>query len=375
MRKLLSILLGFMFSIANASLQAESPLVFVSGFASGEQGAIHAFEFQGETGELKPLAQTTDVENPFFMALSPDRRFLYSIHAESFGGKENQIAAYALEGRSGKLKLLNRQSTKGKASCYIDVDNSGKTAVVSNYTTGDVTSFPLKADGSLGESVSYFQHEGSSVDPKRQKGPNAHCFVISPDDRYALAADLGIDKVMIYRLDALSGKLEPNVPAFAEAPPGAGPRHLTFHPNGKWVYVINEIGNTISRFDYDGAAGSLTIQQTISTLPDDYEERTHTADLKITPDGKFLYGTNRGHDSIACYRIGEGGELSLIEIVPSLGKGPQNLAIAPGGSHLLCANLPSDNVAVFAIDAETGKLASAGDPVEVSKPSCIMIVP
>ncbi|MFT5467640.1 MAG: 6-phosphogluconolactonase [Verrucomicrobiales bacterium] len=368
MRKSITIALSLMFGAASFTAHAEEPLVFVSAFASGEKGAIHAFSLDVDTGKLKPIAQTTDVENPFFMALSPDNRFLYSIHAKAFGGDENEeVAAYALDGRSGRLKFLNRDSAKGSASCFLSVDATGKTVLVSNYTTGDVASLSVSEDGSLVGPVSYFKHEGEA--------PKAHCFVISPDNRFAFAADLGIDKVMSYRLDAVTATLTPNDPAFAESPPGSGPRHLTFHPSGKFVYVINEKGNTISVFDYAAETGSLSNHQTISTLPEDFEGRTNTADLKITPDGKFLYGTNRGHDSIAAYSIGEDGKLTLIEIIPSLGKGPQNLAISPGGQQLLCANMPGNNVVVFKIDSKTGKLAAIGEPVEIPMPSCIMIAP
>lgn len=357
------------------SAAAEDPLVFVSAFAKGEKGAIHAFALDPESGELTPKAQTTDVEHPFFMALSSNNQFLYSIHAEAFGGDDNKVAAFKLEGRSGNLQLLNRVPSKGSASCYLDVDATDKAVVVANYSSGDVVSLPVNDDGSLGEPVSYFKHEGSSIDPKRQDSPKAHCFVISPDNRFAFAADLGIDKVMSYRLDANTAKLTPADPAFAETPKGGGPRHLTFHPNGQFVYVINEMGNTVTAYNYEAKSGKFTELQTIPTLPDDFDGVSHTADLKITPDGKYLYGTNRGHDSIAAYQIGEDGKLTLIEIVPSLGKGPQNLAIVPGGKQLLCANMPGGNVVVFAIDSETGKLKAQGTPVEVPMASCIMIVP
>lgn len=366
---------AMLLSVSSQS-SAEDPLVFVAAFKSGDDGAIHALTLDLDSGKLTPLAQTTDVENPFFMALSPDRKFLYSIHAKAFGGEENEeVAAYAVEGRTGKLRLLNRQSARGSASCYLDVDATGKTVVVANYTSGDVASLPVNGDGSLGEAVSYFKHEGTGGDPQRQKGPNAHSFVISPDGRFAFAADLGIDKVMSYRLDPATATLTPNDPPFVKSPPASGPRHATFHPGGKFFYVINEIGNTISVFAYAADGGVLTELQTISTIPDDFEGRTHTADLKITPDGKFLYGTNRGHDSIAAYRIGDDGKLSLLGIEPSLGKGPQNLAITPGGQQLLCANMPGNNVVVFQIDPETGGLKPVGEPVEIPMPSCIMIVP
>ena len=240
-------------------------------------------------------------ENPFFLALSPDRKFLYSIHAKQFGGKENeQVAAYQVVGRTGELKLLNRQSAEGTAACYLDVDKTGKAVLVANYSSGSVASLPVKADGSLGEPASFFQHKGSSVNPQRQKEPHAHCIVVSPDNRYAFAADLGTDQILCYKLDPATAKLTPNKPPFAKTPAGAGPRHLTFHPNGKRVYVINELLNSVTVFDYDADAGTLTEKQTISTLPDDFKGTSYCADLKITPDGRYLYGTNRGHDSIAC---------------------------------------------------------------------------
>lgn len=355
---------------------AADPVVFVSEFAAGEKGGIRAYTLDTKAGALKPLARTAGVEHPFFLALSPDKKFLYSIHAKTFGGKENEhVAAYQVVGRTGELKLLNRQSSEGTASCYLDVDKTGKAVLVANYTTGSVASLPVKADGSLGEKASFFQHKGMSVNPQRQKQPNAHCIVVSPDNKYAFAADLGIDQILCYKLDPATAKLTPNDPPFAKAPAGAGPRHLTFHPGGKRVYVINELLNSVTVFDYDAAAGTLTAKQTISTLPSDFTGTSYCADLKITPDGKHLYGTNRGHDSIAAYSIGDDGKLTLVGIEPSLGKGPQNLAITPDGAWLLCANMPGDNVAVFAVDAKSGKLKSAGTPVKHTSPSCIMLLP
>ena len=206
----------------------------------------------------------------------------------------------------------------------------------------------------------------------RQEGPHAHCIVISPDNRFAYSADLGLDQVLCYRLRRGHGKLSPNRQAFVRTPPGAGPRHLTFHPKGRHVYVINELANSVTMFDHDPETGFLIERQTISTLPKGFHGTSHCADLKITPDGRFLYGTNRGHHSIAAYRIGDDGRLTLLEIVPSLGKGPQNLAITPGGELLLCANMPGNNVAVFRIDPKEGSLTarrSAG--LSIPGPSCI----
>lgn len=369
------IIAGLVFSSTTQKVAAEEPLVFISAFAPGDKGAIHAYQLNPETGELKLVQRTTDVEHPFFLAVSPDNKYLYSIHAPGkFGGKENEfVAAYKLLDRTGKLKLLNRQSSLGTASCYLDIDQSGKAVVVANYTTGSVASLPVKEDGSLGEAASFIQHTGSSVNPARQKEPHAHSIVVSPDQKFVYAADLGLDKVLAYALDPKTAKLSESPQPFVRTLPGAGPRHMTFHPNGKHLYVINELKNSISEFDYDLKTGTLIERQTISTVPEDFEGTSHTADLKITPDGRFLYGTNRGHDSIAAYRIDDQGQLTLLGIEPSLGKGPQNLAITTDGKFLLCANMPGNNVVVFRIGKETGGLTPVGEPVSVPSPSCIMI--
>lgn len=355
---------------------AADPLVFISAFTRGEDGMIAAFRLDEASGQLQPLHRTSDVEHPFFMALSPNQKYLYSIHAKSFGGKEHEeVAAYRIEGTNGKLQLLNRQSARGSAACYLDVDDDGHCVLVANYTTGSVAALPIQDDGSLGQATSFVQHAGSSIDSTRQEGPHAHCIVVSPDNRFAFAADLGLDQILCYRLDPATAKLSPNQQPFVRTPPGAGPRHLTFHPNGRHLYVINELKNSITLFDYQTESGILIERQTISTLPSDFAGTSYCADLKVTPDSKFLYGTNRGHDSIAAYEIADDGTLALIAIEPSGGKGPQNLAFSPGGKLLLCANMPGNNVSVFKIDPQTGRLKPAGDPISIKMPSCIMIVP
>lgn len=375
-RTTLPVLAMAMLSSSVQTTRADDPLVFISAFAAGDAGAIHAYQLDAETGGLTLMQRTTDVENPFFMAISPDQKYLYSIHAETFGGKEHEkIAAYGLQGRTGELALLNRQSSRGSASCYLTVDATGKTVLVANYSTGSVAALPVGQDGTLGEATSFVQHVGSSVDPARQKGPYAHCIITSPDNRFAYAADLGLDQILGYRLDSSASKLTPNHQPFVRTPPGAGPRHLTFHPDRKHLYAINELKNSVTLFDFVEETGLLIEQQTIATLPEDFDGKSHCADLKITPDGRFLYGTNRGHDSIAAYRIGDEGRLTLIGIEPSLGKGPQNLAITPDGTLLLCANMPGDNVAVFRIDSASGRLKSVGKPTSMPMPSCIMLLP
>ena len=361
----------------SAPLCATEPVLFISAFASGDNGAIHAYRFDATDGGLKPLHRTTDIESPFFLAVSPQGRFLYSIDTEQFGGQDHEfVAAYSIIGRTGKLKRLNRQSARGSASCYLAVDSTGKSIVVANYSTGNVAALPVRSDGSLGQVTSLIQHSGSSVHPTRQKAPFAHSIEISPDNRFALAADLGIDRLLVYRFDAAQASLTVNqAQPSAELPPGSGPRHVTFHPNGQRVYVINELKNTITCFDYTPQSGTLKICQTLSTLPSDFTGTSYCADLKITPDGRFLYGTNRGHDSLAVYRVQEDGRLSLVNIEPSRGKGPQNLLITPDGNWLLCANMPGNSVVVFRINPRTGRLSTRGQPVTMPMPSCIRWLP
>ncbi len=371
---LLAAVLNLMTLPASPATHASDPLVFISSFAPGEQGAIQAYRLNVETAQFTLATTTTDVEHPFFMALSPDRQFLYSIHAEQFGGKsDEQVAAYRIVDDAGTLELLNRQSTHGTAACYLDVDATGKTVVVANYATGSVASLPVNSDGSLGDAASFIQHAGSSVHPQRQTGPNAHCIVVSPDNRFVFAADLGIDKLLCYRLDAATSQITPHRQPFVRMPPGAGPRHLTFHPDGAHVYVINELANSVTHLDYDTKSGLLIERDTVSTLPEDFTGESYCADLKITPDGRHLYGTNRGHDSIAAYRVANDGRLILLHITPSGGKGPQNLAITPDGALLLCANMPGHNITTFRIDAETGRLTNGGEPLPITSPSCLML--
>jgi 6-phosphogluconolactonase len=375
-RRLFLVLTGVIVSAAARQTNADEPMVFISAFAPGEQGAIHAFVADLKSGELKPVHRTANVENPFFLALSPERKFLYSIDSHEFGGKEHdRIAAFEIAGRSGALKLLNRRSARGTAACYLHVDRTGKTLLVANYSSGSVASLPVGKDGSLGEAAAFFQHAGSSADPARQEAPHAHSIITDAANRFAFAADLGLDQILIYRLDAAEGKISPHQPPFVKTPEGAGPRHLTFHPDGNRLYVINELGNSVTFFDYAAESGNLTEKQTISTLPKDYDGKSACADLKITPNGRFLYGTNRGHDSIGAYTIADDGRLTLIGIEPSLGAGPQNLAILPGGELMLCANLSGNNVAVFRIDPQTGGLKPAGKPLSMPSPSCIMVLP
>jgi 6-phosphogluconolactonase len=350
---------------------ADEQSILVSSFAAGSDGAIHTFQLNKETGELTPRYKFDDVEHPFFLAVAPNRKFLYSIHAPGkFGGPNNEfVVSYRLT-QDGQLEKLNRRSSRGTASCYLDVSPDGKLLAVANYSSGSVAAYTIADDGSLSEPHSFFQHSGKSANPSRQQGPHAHCIVFSPSGKHVLAADLGLDKIMLY--SASDNALSPSKVPFVNTSAGTGPRHLTFHPDGRRIYVVNEIGNTVRHFDYDQQSGELIKRNAVSTLPDGHDGVTHTADIKITPNGRFLYATNRGHDSVAAFEIEKDGNLRPLGIHPSLGKGPQNLAIVADGAFLLCANMPSSQVVVFRINKDTGALTPVGEPYSVPSPSCIL---
>lgn len=350
--------------------QSDESLLLVSSFAALPAGGISCLKLNSAEGSLQLLHKCGDIPQPFFFDVLPDQNLLCSIYAETFGGAPTEeLASWKLNPQDHRLQLISRSPTQGAASCFVEFSPGGNSVLVANYSTGSVTSFALQ-NGTLSAPVSFFQHQGSSVNNQRQQEPHAHCFVISPCGKYALAADLGTDNLHCYRLDAAAGRLEPSAVPLVPLPPGSGPRHLSFHPGGKSLSVINELANTITSFSWDATTGTLKSLQTISTLPDDFGGVTHTADLKFTPDGRFLYGTNRGHDSIAMYSVQQNGTLKRIGIVDAHGAGPQNLAVSRDGRMLICANMPGGSVAAFRIDQETGKLTFTS-AVELAAPSCI----
>jgi len=257
----------------------------------------------------------------------------------------------------------------------VSLDKTGKYVLVANYDGGSVAVFPLLGDGGLGQPSAFVQHHGHGVNPKRQEGPHAHSIALSPDNRFALAADLGLDEMLLYRFDPGRGSLAPNRPAFANVSPGAGPRHFDFSPDGRFVYVISEMGTTVTAFGYDAARGALRQLQIISTLPKDFKGESDCAEIQVHPSGKFLYGSNRGHDSIVVFTVDpRTGMLSLLEHVPTRGKTPRNFAIDPTGSFLFAANQDSGNVALFRIDSKTGRLSPTGGMLEVGSPVCVTFV-
>jgi 6-phosphogluconolactonase len=350
--------------------------------AGSASKGIYGYRFDSDTGELASLGLAAETTNPSFLAVHPNHRFIYAVNETGNyqGQKSGAVSAFSIDRANGKLTLLNEVASKGADPCYITVDKTGKYVLVANYTGGSVAVFPVLEDGRLGEASAFIQHTGHGADPERQEGPHAHSIDLSADERFAIVDDLGLDETLVYRFDRAKGSLSLNDPqiytTLAKADPGAGPRHFAFNPNGKFGYVVNEIQSTVSVFGYDGSAGVLRRLQTISTYPKDFTAHNDDAEIQVHPSGKFLYASNRGHDSIAVFAIDpDKGTLTLIEYASTKGQTPRSFEIAPGGSLLFAANEKSNNIVVFSIDGKTGRLTPTGKVLDVSEPVCVKFVP
>ena len=379
MRNCFALLLPLVLGLLPAAASAASVLAFSGSYTTrGKSRGIYSFRFDTASGKLTPIGLAAETENPSFLVVHQNGRFLYAVNEiGKYQGKDTgSVTAFAIDRAAGKLTELNKVATKGTIPCHLKIDNTGKFLVLVNYGSGSTASFPIQADGRLGEAVSFHQHTGSSVNASRQKGPHAHSINFSPDYRFAIVADLGIDKVLTYRFDARTGELTANTPPSVTVKAGAGPRHFTFSPSGKFGYAINELQSTVTAFTYNGATGVLNEIQTISTLPAGFSGVTHTAEVVAHPSGKFLYGSNRGHDSIAVFTVDKTkGTLGFVEAVPTQGKTPRNFVIDPSGQFLLAENQDSDSIVIFRIDQQTGKLTPTGDKVETPMPVCLRFLP
>jgi 6-phosphogluconolactonase len=345
---------------------------------SSTSKGIYAYRYDPNGSALTPVGLVAETTNPSFLAVHPNHRFLYAVNetGDYKGQKSGAVTAFSIDHRTGKLTQLNQVASGGADPCYITVDKTGKYALVANYTGGSISVFPVLADGRLGEASAFIQHSGHGTDPKRQEGPHAHSIDLSPDNRFAIVNDLGLDETLVYKFDSAKGSLTLNDPPFAKAAPGAGPRHFAFHSNGKFGYVLDEMGSTVSAFSYDGAGGVLHPLQTISSLPKGFAGHNDAAEVEVHPSGKFLYATNRGHDSIAVFAIDqEKGTLTPIEFVLTKGASPRNFAIDPTGKLILAENEKSDNIVMFRIDHETGRLKPTGKVLDISQPVCVKFVP
>lgn len=353
--------------------RAASVLVYVGTVTQGESEGIYLYELDSSSGKLTARGLAAEAENPSFVALHPDRPFLYAVDQMTSpeGRKTGAVSSFAIDEHTGKLTLLNQRSSRGSGPCHVSIDGIGRTVMVANYGSGSVSAYPVEQDGRLGEAFAVMRHDGSGPNERRQKGPHAHSVNFDPASRFAFAADLGTDEVVVYRLDSAKGALERNDPPAAKVAPGSGPRHFAFHPGGEHAYVINELTNTIVTFSYDAAAGVLREVQTVGTLPEEFAGESWTAEVLVHPSGKYVYGSNRGHDSIVVFAVAGDGTLTLVEHQPTQGKHPRNFGIDPSGRLLIVANRDSDNLVPFWIDPDSGKLTPVGETYSVGMPVCV----
>jgi 6-phosphogluconolactonase len=339
---------------------------------------IYAYRFDPEKGQLTAIGVAAESVDPSFLAVHPNGKYLYAVNevGNFNGGATGAVSAFSIDGKTGALKLLNQVPTRGAGPCYVSLDKNGSFVLVANYDSGSIASFPVHDDGSLGTASGYVQHSATGPDKERQEGPHAHWVGVSPDNRFALAVDLGLDEALVYGFDSTKGIFTPMLSGFAKVKPGAGSRHLAFHPNGKFAYVLNEIESSVTVFSYQAKNGAFSSPlQSISALPKDFSGHKEAAEIAVHPSGKFLYTSNRGHDSIAVFAIDEKkGTLKSLGQVLTGGKTPRHFAIDPTGAYLLAENEDSNSIVIFHIDAATGGLTPTGQTAEVPSPVCLTFV-
>ena len=350
-----------------------TPFVFVGTYTEPEGSqseGIYVYRLNPSSGELTFVQAVKDIINPSYLAIHPRQGFLYAVNEVQKHRDQNGGGVSAFSVNSDEIRLLDDQHSNGSDPCYVSVERTGRFALIANYTSGSVAMFPIQSDGSLGPASDIIQHAGSSVHPDRQAGPHAHCILPDPTNRFAMAVDLGLDKLLVYQMDLEAGKLFKH--AEIDVQPGAGPRHLTFHPNGLYAFLINELNATVISYRYDSKRGAFEELQTVPALPEGFQGENLCADIHVSPDGKFLFASNRGHDSIVCFRIDETtGRLTYQNHTSTGGREPRNFALDPSGNFLLVANQKTDNIVTFRIDPENGHLTRTGHEVDVSMPVCL----
>lgn len=358
--------------LASVWVQAMAPHhLFIGTYTRDGSKGIYALTLDPETGALSAPVVAAETKAPSFLALSLDHRFLYAV-SES----EQMAAAFAVDNTTGKLTALQSpQTAGGVAPCHLAVDATGRTLLVANYHNGQVAALPIHADGTLGPPGSLIQHTGWSVNPERQSSPHVHSVTISPDNRHVIVCDLGLDKIFTYRLDPAAAKLTPAEPPFVATAPGSGPRHFKFHPDGRHAFAITEMGSTLTAYAYDATHGALKPLDTHSTLPADFHSASTCAEVRVHPNGRFVYGSNRGHDSIAVFAFDSAtGRLAPVDITPTGGKSPRNFALSPDGAWLVAANQYSNSLTVFRVDPTTGRLTRVAGSAQISTAVCVLFL-
>jgi 6-phosphogluconolactonase len=375
----LAVLVLFLLSASIAAAAAGEYFVYIGTYTVRRGKGIYTFRFQPATGKVTAPSLAAETPSPAFLAVHPNQKFLYAANEHDgpdVAGKNSTVSAYAIDPKTGALTFLNKVSCRGEGPAHIAVDKTGKALLAANYRSGSLALMPILPDGRLGEVTGFVQHQGIGPKP-RAEGPHAHGAAFSPDGRFALVADRGLDQVLVYRYDRSKGTLTPNDPPFINSTPGAGPRHILFHPNGKILYELNEPGSTVSVLAYGAAGGTLSQIQEITTLAADFKGTSATAQLQLDRAAKFLYASNRGADDITVFAVDPvKGTLTLVEHVSTQGKTPRDFSLDPTGGYLFAANQNSDNIVLFRVDAKTGRLTATGQVLEhVLEPACVVFVP
>jgi 6-phosphogluconolactonase len=350
--------------------QNDNYYLYIGTYTRATSEGIYVYQFNSKTGDLKPISITKGT-NPSFLAISPDQHFLFSLA----GNKADSVKAYNIEKPSHQLKLINAQSlAESFGACHLEVDKTGRWLIVGNYLSGSISVLPIRSDGMIDAVTQTIKHEGKSIDSVRQQSPHVHSINIAPNNKDIFVPDLGTDKIMTYNLNAETGKLTSAQVPFTSAQPGSGPRHFVFHPNGKFAYVIQEMSATITGFNYKGSV--LKSFQTVENLPADYTGRKWAADIHISPDGKFLYGSNRSHESLVIFSVDKKtGKLTFVGRESVHGKTPRNFAIDPTGNFIVVANQDSDNITIYKRNKSTGKLTYINKEIKISQPVCLKFIP
>jgi 6-phosphogluconolactonase len=374
--KLIVLLIVLAATVAQAVDQ--QALLYVGTYTDKGSKGIYAFRFNTITGESDGIGLVAETANPSFLAVDPNRKYLYAVNEiDSFnGGHSGAVSAFSIDQVTGRLTLLQEVSSLGADPAHVSLDKTGRYLLVANYSSGNIAAFPIEKDGRLGPHSAFVQHSGSSVNKERQAGPHAHAIEASNDNQFVLTADLGLDQLLVYRFDQKTGSLAANDPAFGKVSPGAGPRHFAIAPSGKFVYLVNELSSSVTVFAYTASAGKLQEQQTISTLPAGFAGENTTAEIEVDAQGKYLYVSNRGDDSIAVFAIDPpNGKLSFVERVATGGKTPRHFTLDPTGKWLLAANQDSNSITVFRVDPGNGRLTPTSHALQVAMPVCVVFVP
>jgi 6-phosphogluconolactonase len=350
-------------------------IVYVGTYTGSQSKGIYGLRFDSVKGGLNEIGLVGEVADPSFLTFDRNQRYLYAV-SELKGNTDGLVSSFSVNRKTGMLTFLNKVSTKGTVACHLVVDKTNKVLLVANHGSGSVAAFRVNHDGTLSESTAFAQHRGSSVNPRRQRGPHAHEVVLSADNRFVFVPELGLDEIKSYRINPAAATFTPNDPPYVKVAAGRGPRHFAFHPNNKYAYDVNEMGSSVTAFTYDAQKGSLGEIQNISTLPEGFSGVNNCGEIQIDKAGRFLYASNRGHDSIAVFSVdGKNGQLTKVQTVSTQGKTPRNFALDPTGKYLLAANQDSNTIVVFKVDKKSGRLSPAGQTVTVPSPVCIDFVP